>query len=81
MESLLVIHVRSDAAGTWFVHAGEATMPVSAHSSETEAESAAIALADKVLGECHVVIHDRYARTHTAPEAEPGEAPSRRSPC
>jgi hypothetical protein len=74
MTSLLIIHVRSDAAGTWFVQAGEETMPVSAHPSETEAESAAIALADGVQGECHVVIHDRYARTHLAPDAEPDEA-------
>ncbi len=75
MAGLLVIHVRCDAAGTWFVHAGEASMPVSAHPSETEAESAAVALADEVQGECRVVIHDRYARTHMAPDAEPGEAP------
>lgn len=58
------IHVRCDRRGTWFVHVEDGPVPVSAHPSETHAERAAGALAREVEGNCHVVIHDRYARTH-----------------
>ncbi len=75
----LLIHVRADAVGTWFVHAGDAPDPASAHATETEAELAAAELADEVEEECYVVIHDRYARTHIAPEASAAEPRSARS--
>lgn len=73
MSELLLIHVRADAAGTWFVHAGDAQMPVSAHPTETEAEQAAVELAGEIQEECRVVVHDRYARTHDAPDPPTGD--------
>jgi len=64
VTSSLVIHVRCDDVGTWFVHVADGPMPLSAHPSETEAERAAGELAREIDGLTEVVVHDRYARTH-----------------
>ena len=62
--TVLLIHVRCDERGTWFVHVGDSPTPVSAHSNETHAERAADALAGGIDSPTEVVVHDRYARTH-----------------
>ena len=67
--SSLPIHVRCDEGGTWFVHVDDDPVPVSAHPSETHAEHAAGELAREIEGACHVVVHDRYARTHPAADS------------
>ncbi|MGZ4269706.1 MAG: hypothetical protein ACXVSX_10885 [Solirubrobacteraceae bacterium] len=76
----VLIHVRCDAAGTWFVHVDETPMPVSAHANETEAETAASEWAERIADDCYVVIHDRYARTHLAGDPV-GASPVRRHQC
>jgi serine/threonine-protein kinase RsbW len=53
-------------AGTWGVYVDAAAAPLSEHTSETEAESAARAhMGDRDGG--GIVIHDRYHRTHARP--------------
>jgi hypothetical protein len=60
------VHVVPDGrTGTWRVHDGVGSAPLSEHSSETDAESAAVRRA-QIRGAERVVIHDRYHRTHEA---------------
>ncbi len=54
------IHVRSSDTGVWSVQPEDLDHPLSEHTTETEAERAAIERA-AALG-CAVVIHDRYRR-------------------
>ena len=46
----------------WRVHEGDASVPLSEHASETDAEFAARGRAKECGATC-VVIHDRYHRT------------------
>jgi hypothetical protein len=59
------VHVIPDERTTWRVYDPAGNASVSEHTSATEAELAARALAR----ECHaerIVVHDRYNRTHEA---------------
>ncbi len=56
-----VIHVRSSPTGLWSVEPEDLEVPRSEHSTETDAERAALRRAD-TFDECSVVIHDRYSR-------------------
>jgi hypothetical protein len=55
-----LIHVRYSDRGMWVVQPDDRTDPISEHWSETAAERAALAQADR--DDCDVVVHDRYAR-------------------
>ena len=55
------LHVVPHARGSWHVHREGDDQPLSEHSSATEAEHAAVALAadeDPI----EIVLHDRYGR-------------------
>jgi hypothetical protein len=56
-----VIHVRSSETGLWSVQREDRDVPLSEHTTETEAERAAIERA-AALDDASVVIHDRYSR-------------------
>jgi anti-sigma regulatory factor (Ser/Thr protein kinase) len=56
-------------AATWGVYVDAVPAPLSEHTSETEAESAARAHVRGDDGGC-VVVHDRYHRTHPRPPAK-----------
>ena len=70
-----LIHVRPIDTGSWIVHPDDTEVPLSEHTSETDAERAAVARAS--VEDCAVIVHDRYARVHFV------EPPSRgrRAPC
>jgi hypothetical protein len=51
-------------AATWGVYLDAVTEPLSEHTSETEAESAA-----RTCGASRIVIHDRYFRTRVGAAA------------
>jgi hypothetical protein len=55
-----LIHVRYCSTGKWVVQPDDLD-PISEHWSETAAERAAVAHAAGI-GDCDVVVHDRYAR-------------------
>jgi hypothetical protein len=67
MASPREIHVRANATGAWFVQADQAEVPLSWHTSETEAERAALIEAATYPDEPAIVVHDRYDRRHEAP--------------
>lgn len=73
-----MIHVMSNATGTWTVRADGACAPISQHGTETDAERAAVAHATGHADVC-VLVHDRYARVREARAALSGaqRAPSR----
>jgi hypothetical protein len=58
------VHVIPDDRTTWRVYEPGTGKPVSEHTNATDAEVAALALADQHAE--RVVIHDRYNRTHEA---------------
>jgi hypothetical protein len=65
------VHVIPDERTTWRVYDRDAKAPVSEHTSATEAELAAQALAqDRDAG--RVVVHDRYNRTRDAAPSPAG---------
>jgi hypothetical protein len=57
----MTVHVECDRAGRWAVRPDTEVRPVSVHGSATEAEQAALALAE-TGAEIIVVLHDRYGR-------------------
>ena len=59
----LSLHVRCTATGIWWVQLEGSKTALSRHITETEAERAACVRAAQ-LGNCQVVVHDRYGRTH-----------------
>lgn len=59
------LHVLPDAVGGWRVEREGQAQPLSQHSSETDAEGAAVTEA-RVTGTPEVVIHDRYDRVRQA---------------
>ena len=65
------VHVIPDERTTWRVYDRDANAPISEHTSATEAELAAQALAqDRDAG--RVVVHDRYNRTRDAAPSPAG---------
>jgi hypothetical protein len=62
------VHVVPGRKGVWSVRAADDGPAASVHGSATEAERAAHLYAQS-CGATHVVVHDRYARLHTAPVA------------
>jgi hypothetical protein len=67
-----LIDVRSTETGTWSVVPADGDVPLSVHTSETEAEQVAQEHAAR-LG-ARVLIHDRYERVHECPPI--ADAPS-----
>jgi Uncharacterized protein conserved in bacteria (DUF2188) len=65
------LHVIPDERSTWRVYGPDATAPLSAHTSATEAALAARARADE-QGADRVVVHDRYHRAHDAAPSPTG---------
>ena len=65
------VHVIPDERTTWRVYDRDAKAPLSEHTSATEAELAAQALAQDRDAD-RVVIHDRYNRTRDAAPSPPG---------
>ena len=60
------LHVFPDErAATWRLYDTDATATLSRHTTATDAESAARAIA-KERGANRIVVHDRYHRTHDA---------------
>jgi Uncharacterized protein conserved in bacteria (DUF2188) len=70
MTSTSCIHVVPDSLGSWRVQREGAEQPLSEHGSETEAESAAAAVA-RAAGTSEIIVHDRYERVHRAPDPQP----------
>jgi hypothetical protein len=66
MTSNPALHILPHRLGTWFVQREGDNEPLSEHSSETEAELAAV----RDAGDADVIVHDRYARLHVAPHAD-----------
>jgi hypothetical protein len=58
-----VIHVRCNDTGIWSVHPDNVEAPLSEHTTETDAERAAVERAS-ALDDASVLIHDRYSRVH-----------------
>jgi|EndMetStandDraft_7_1072992.scaffolds.fasta_scaffold2143314_1 hypothetical protein len=58
-----LIHVRCNDAGIWSVHPDDLKAPSSQHTTETEAERAAVERA-AAFDDASVLIHDRYSRVH-----------------
>ena len=65
------VHVIPDERTTWRVFDRDAKAPLSEHTSATEAELAAQALAQDCDAD-RVVVHDRYNRTRDAAPSPPG---------
>jgi hypothetical protein len=63
---MTMLHVVSDDRGRWRVLEDASSVPLSEHSSATEAEIAARRHA-RARGAEAVLLHDRYSRTHTVP--------------
>jgi hypothetical protein len=60
------LHVFPDErAATWRLYDTDATATLSRHTTATDAESAARAVAEE-RGADRIVVHDRYHRTHDA---------------
>jgi len=72
--STYLIHVKSSSTGIWTVQPEDREVPLSEHTTETEAENAAIERAS-AFDDASVVIHDRYARVRVV---RPGGAGMRR---
>ena len=58
-----LIHVRCNDAGIWSVHPDDLEGPLSQHTTETDAERAAVERA-AALHDASVLVHDRYSRVH-----------------
>ncbi len=58
-----VVQVRCGPRGEWFVQEGRHGDPLSWHTSESEAEQAALDHV-RAIGGGHVVVRDRYHRDH-----------------
>ena len=65
------VHVIADERTTWRVYDRDAKAPISEHTSATEAELAAQALAQDRDAD-RVVVHDRYNRTRDAARSPAG---------
>ena len=48
--------------GKWVVETDDRDAPLSEHTTETDAERAAVA--EAAVEDCDVLVHDRYARVH-----------------
>jgi hypothetical protein len=68
---MTLLHVVPDERGGWHVRTDASQPPLSDHTSATAAERAARRHA-RVMGAEMILIHDRYARVHTAPPPTPG---------
>jgi uncharacterized protein DUF2188 len=58
-----LIHVRCNDVGVWSVQADDLDAPLSQHTTETDAERAAVERA-AAFNDASVLIHDRYSRVH-----------------
>jgi uncharacterized protein DUF2188 len=58
-----LIHVRCNGTGIWSVHPDDMEAPSSQHTTETDAERAAVERA-AAIDDASVLIHDRYASVH-----------------
>jgi hypothetical protein len=65
------LHVAPDAPTTWRVYQADEGVPLSQHTSATEAELAAQVWAEE-RGADRIVVHDRYHRTHDVGPAPAG---------